>query len=238
MESAAADLLAALPSSHAGLHSRFAAYLEPFRPHFPSSNPNPKPPPKRTTKQNKQHPQSDALTLRPLAKRFLPFVGRALQFLPPLVRSSTNSGDVGGRGPDELLEIYGLLLDCLSAISPCLAGKPYSVLLQRGRFVCCLESRGHLTRAEVEAAATLDALRSVLSPSTTSTKSRRGAASAVYILPDPGVVRENGTDPEVAILAVELTVFLANCASKGNVKEIAPYERVLSLVQQLQPWLP
>jgi separase len=60
----------------------------------------------------------------------------------------------------------------------------------------------------------------------------------VYILPDPGVVRENGTDPEVAILAVELTVCLANCASKGNVKEIAPYERVLSLVQQLQPWLP
>jgi separase len=242
MESAAADLLAALtsPSSHASLHSRFAAYLEPFRPHFPSSNPNPKPPPKRTTKQNKQQqqPQSDAVALRPLAKRFLPFVARALQLLPPLVRSSTNSGDVGGRGADELLEIYGLLLDCLSAISPCLAGKPYSVLLQRGRFVCCLESRGHLTRAEVEAAATLDALRSVLSPSTTSTKSRRGAASGVYILPDPGVAGETGTDPEVTILAVELTVCLANCASKGNVKEVAPYERVLSLVQQLQPWLP
>lgn len=241
MEAAAEDLLAALssPSSHVGLHSRFAAYLEPFSPHFPSSDPNPKPPPKRTTKLNKQPPppSSDAVTLRPLAKRFLPFVARALQLLPPLVRTSTSSGEAAGRSSDELLEIYGLLLDCLSAISPCLAGKPYSVLLQRGRFVCCLESRGHLARAESEAAATLDALRSVLSATTTSTKSRRGSASAASILPDPSVAGEAGKDPEVTILAVELTVCLANCASKGNVKEIFPYERVLTLVQQLQPWL-
>jgi maltooligosyltrehalose synthase len=34
---------------------------------------------------------------------------------------------------------------------------------------------------------------------------------------------------------VELTACLANCASKRKVKEAAPYERVLSLVEQLQP---
>ncbi|PVH67030.1 hypothetical protein PAHAL_1G413900 [Panicum hallii] len=241
MEAAAADLLAALssPSSHAGLRSRFEAYLQPFTPYLPTANPNPKPPPKRATKQNKQPPPPpDAATLRPIVKRFLPFIARALQLLPPLVRASPGSGDAGGGAPDELLEIYGLLLDCLEAISPCLAGKPYSVLLQRGRFVCCLESRGHLARANAEAAAALDALRSSLSPPTTSTKSRRGAASvAPILLPDPGSAGDAGADPEVTILAVELTVCLANCASKGNVREAAPYERVLSLFEQLQPWL-
>ncbi|XP_022681893.1 separase [Setaria italica] len=230
MAAAAADLLAALssPSSHAGLHSRFAAYLRPFTAHLPTSNPSP----------------GGAIALRPLAKRFLPFLGRALLLLPPLVRAS--SGDAGGsvRCADELFEIYALLLDCLEAISPCLAGKPYSVLLQRGRFVCCLESRGCLWRAEEEAVAALDALRSALSPPAASTKSRSrrgGAASAasIILLPDPaGVAGEAATDPDVATLAVELTVCLANCASKGKVKEAATYERVLSLVEQLQPWLP
>ncbi|XP_039791546.1 separase-like isoform X3 [Panicum virgatum] len=242
MEAAAADLLAALssPSSHAGLRSRFKAYLQPFTPYLSTANPNPKPPPKRATKQNKQPPPPppDAATLRPLAKRFLPFIARALQLLPTLVRASPGSGDAGGGASDDLLEIYGLLLDSLEAISPCLAGKPYSALLQRGRFVCCLESRGHLARANAEATAALDALRSSLSPPTTSTKSRRGAPNvAPIILPDPGSAGDAGADPEVTILAVELTVCLANCASKGNVKEAAPYERVLSLVEQLKPWL-
>ncbi|XP_066323302.1 separase-like [Miscanthus floridulus] len=240
MEAAAADLVAALssPSSYAGLHSRFAAYLQPFTPYLPSSNPNPKPPPKRATKHNKHPPPPDAATLRLLAKRFLTFLGRAFHLLPPLVRASPGSGDKGGEAADELLEIYGLLLDCLEAISPCLAGKPYSVLLHRGRFVCCLESCGHLARANAEAAATLDALRSALSPPITSTKSRRGAASVdSVLLPDPGSAGEAGTDPEVTVLAVELTACLANCSSKGKVKEPAPYERLLSLFKQLKPWL-
>nr|CAB3451207.1 unnamed protein product [Digitaria exilis] len=240
MEAAAADLLAAIssPSSHAGLHSRCAAYLQPFAPYLRAANPNPKPPPKRATKQSKPPPPPDAATLRPLAKRFLPFIARGLQLLPPLIRASPASGDAGGGGPGELLEIYGLLLDCLEVISPCLEGKPYSVLLQRGRFVCSLESRGHLARANVEATAALDALRSLLSPPTTSTKSRRGAASvATVLLPDPGSAGDAGRDPEVTTLAVELTVCLANCASKGKVMEAAPYERLLILVEQLQPWL-
>jgi separase len=247
MEAAADDLLAALssPSSHTGLHSQFATYLQPFTPYLPTANPNAKPPPKRATKQTKQQQQQpppppllDAATLRPLAKRFLPFIARALQLLPPLVRASPGSGDAGGGGPDELLEIYGLLLDCLEAISPCLAGKPHSVLLQRGRFVCCLELRGHLGRATAEASAALSALCSSLSSPTTTTKSRRGAASVVpTFLPDPDSAGDAGRDPEVTTLLVELIVCLANCASKDRVKEPAQFERVLSLVQQLQPWL-
>ncbi|XP_047080035.1 separase-like [Lolium rigidum] len=238
MEAAAEDLLAALssPSSGAGLRSRFSAYLQPFSPHLPGANPNPtNPPPKRATKQPKQQPPPpppDAAALRPLAKRFLPFLCRALHLLPPLLRPNPSSADA-----DELLEIYGLVLDCLAAISACLAGKPYAVLLQRGHFVCCLESRGHYARAEAEAAATLDALRHALSPAPTAAKPRRGAASAAPLLPDPGVAGEAGADPEISTLAIELTVCLANCASKGKVKEGAPYERVLVLVEQIRPWL-
>ncbi|CAM0943846.1 unnamed protein product [Alopecurus aequalis] len=237
MEAAADDLLSALssPSSRAGLHSRFAAYLQPFSPHVPAANPShAKPPPKRTTKQPKQQPPPpapDAASVRPLAKRFLPFLCRALQLLPPLLRTNPSSADA-----DELLEIYGLLLDCLAAISSCLAGKPYSVLLQRGRFVCSLESRGHYARAEAEAAATLDALRCALSPPTAG-KPLRGGASVGALLPEPDIAGEAGADPEVSTLAVELTVCLANCASKGKVKEAAPYERVLHLVKPLRLWL-
>ncbi|XP_037451889.1 separase-like isoform X2 [Triticum dicoccoides] len=238
MEAAADDLLAALssPSSRAGLHSRFAAYLQPFSPHLPAANPNPKPPPKRATKQGKQQqPPPDAAALRSLAKRFLPFLCRALQLLPPLLLPNPSAGG-DAAGLDELLEIYGLTLDCLAAISTCLAGKPYSVLLQRGRFVCCLESRGRYARAEAEAAATLDALRCALSP-LTAAKPSRGAAIVAPLLPEPGIAGEAGADPEVTILAVELTVCLANCASKGKVKEDACYERVRNLVEQLRPWL-
>jgi separase len=206
MEPAAADLLAALssPRSGAGLHARFSAYLQPFSHYLLAANPsNPTPPP--------------AATVRPLAKRFLPFLWSALQIL------SSNPSSAA----DDLLDIYGLVLDCLAAISPCLAGKPYAVLLQRLHFLRCLESRGHYARAEAEAAATLDALRCTLSP-----KTALGAAS---LLPEPAGVA--GEDPEITTLAVELTVRLANCASKGKVKEAAPYQRLLVLVHQLRPWL-
>ncbi|CAD6341279.1 unnamed protein product [Miscanthus lutarioriparius] len=153
MQATAADLLAALsspsPSSHVGLYSRYAAYLQPFTAHLPTSRGSPTP--------------------------------------------------------------------------------------------CCLESLGRLARAGAEAAAALDALRSALSPPTTTrTRSRRRAGPASVgsvILPDPGVVGEAGTDPDVAVLGVELTVCLANCASKGKVRQPATYERVLVLVEQLQPWL-
>ncbi|KAM0870738.1 hypothetical protein ACQ4PT_039815 [Festuca glaucescens] len=213
MEPAAADLLAALssPRSGAGLHARFSAYLQPFSQYLLAANPsNPTPPPKRMT-------TPDAATVRPLAKRFLPFLCSALQIL------SSNPSSAA----DELLEIYGLVLDCLAAISACLVGKPYSVLLQRVHFLRCLESRGHYARAEAEAAATLDALRCTLSPTT--------ALGAASLLPEPAGVA--GEDPEITTLAVELTVRLANCASNGKVKEAAPYQRLLVLVVQLRPWL-
>ncbi|KAM0870742.1 hypothetical protein ACQ4PT_039815 [Festuca glaucescens] len=192
MEPAAADLLAALssPRSGAGLHARFSAYLQPFSQYLLAANPsNPTPPPKRMT-------TPDAATVRPLAKRFLPFLCSALQIL------SSNPSSAA----DELLEIYGLVLDCLAAISACLVGKPYSVLLQRVHFLRCLESRGHYARAEAEAAATLDALRCTLSPTT--------ALGAASLLPEPAGVA--GEDPEITTLAVELTVRLANCASNGK----------------------
>ncbi|XBI63552.1 hypothetical protein VPH35_043936 [Triticum aestivum] len=57
---------------------------------------------------------------------------------------------------DNLFPFYQSLLIAYTSV--------HSVMLQHDRFVCCLESRGHYARAEVEAAATLDALRCTLSP--------------------------------------------------------------------------
>lgn len=51
------------------------------------------------------------------------------------------------------------------------------------------------------------------------------------------VAGEAGADPDITTLGVELIVCLANCVSKGKVKEADPYERVLVLVEQLCPWL-
>ncbi|KAI5011069.1 hypothetical protein ZWY2020_013206 [Hordeum vulgare] len=64
--STADDLIAALssPSSRAGLHSRFAAYLQPFCPTCPPRT-LPNTPPKRVTKQAKQPQQQPPPPARP-----------------------------------------------------------------------------------------------------------------------------------------------------------------------------
>ncbi|TVU28695.1 hypothetical protein EJB05_20225, partial [Eragrostis curvula] len=241
MEAAAADLLAALssPSSHAGLHSRFAAYLEPFAPHLPSSNPNPKPPPKRTTKQNKQQPPPppDSVALRPLAKRFLSFLARALQLLPPLVRKSPVSGDRAEGAPTSSSRSTASSWTALRSYLPALRGSP-TQCFSSAAALCAASSR-----ADTSPALRLRQLPP-LTPFVLCSLQRPRAPSrdvalqvlcpSFQTLALPGTA---GTDPEVTTLAVELTVCLANCASKGKVKEVAPYERVLSLVQQLQPWL-
>ncbi|KAE8785483.1 separase [Hordeum vulgare] len=102
--STADDLIAALssPSSRAGLHSRFAAYLQPFCPTCPPRT-LPNTPPKRATKQAKQPqqqpPPPGAAVVRPLAKRFRPFLFCVLQLLLPLLRPNpSGAGDAEGLG--------------------------------------------------------------------------------------------------------------------------------------------
>ncbi|XP_037426277.1 uncharacterized protein LOC119291596 isoform X2 [Triticum dicoccoides] len=80
-----------------------------------------------------------------------------------------------------------------------------SVLLQRDRFVCCLESRGHYSLAKAEAASTLDALRCALSQAAFA-KPCHGAASVAPLLPK-GKVKEGAC---VVLLQLAARIVVSN----------------------------
>ncbi|XP_010908769.2 separase isoform X2 [Elaeis guineensis] len=249
----ASSLLDALRSSdYKGLYDRFSSFLLPFGDFIPLDSHRPgagkstgAASKMRGAPKKKKKPETNSQLLRPLAKQFLPFLCHALKLLPALLRkipkSPSDGGVGGGREEDEqrateLLGVYGLTVDCLSCIGPCLAGKPYSVHLQRGRLVCSLEAWGRYARAEKEAISLLESLRSVLVAAAPKRKSQRGkVADPISLLPDPKLV--GADDPEVATMAIEVIISLVGCAFKSKTRDGAAYERILALVDQVQPWL-
>ncbi|XP_072953682.1 separase isoform X1 [Typha angustifolia] len=231
MDSIASSLLESLRASdHRGLSDRFVSFLLPFSDlllHSKKSTLKQKP----TSKAKKSDPDPDpdpSTSLRPLAKQFLPFLCQALHLLPSILRKTSKDDQDSAT---ELFRIYRHLLECLACISPCLAGKPYSVHLQRGRFVCCLETGGKYSEAEAEAISLLESLRTVLGKS----QKRRRNADVGIMLPDPKVVGVE--DSEITTLALEVVISLASCAVKSETRNGAAYERILVLVEQVHPWL-
>ncbi|XBI86545.1 hypothetical protein VPH35_094479 [Triticum aestivum] len=77
--------------------------------------------------------------------------------------------------------------------------------MRRDRFVCCLESCGHYACAEVEAAATLDALHCALSPAAFA-KPCHGAASVSPLLPK-GKMKEGAC---VVLLQLAARIVVSN----------------------------
>ncbi|KAF7057572.1 hypothetical protein CFC21_064813 [Triticum aestivum] len=97
------------------------------------------------------------------------------------------------------------------------------VVLQRDRFVCCLESHGHHARAEAKAAATLNALCCALSP-VAFAKPCCGAASVAPLLPK-GKVKE-GACVVLQQLAARIAVSnLQKYAKKFSemIKDMSPH---------------
>ncbi|WOL20055.1 hypothetical protein Cni_G28857 [Canna indica] len=253
MDADADALLDALKScDHRGLYERFASFLLPFDGlvSLHSHNPNPvstknttisassaaSAPKKRGPKKKKQEP--DPVALRPLAKRFLPFIRGALKFLPSLLRRNPKSPsvDLGDHGAVELIAVFWILLDCLSCIAPCLAGKPYSVHLQRVRLVVCLEDWGKYAEAEEEALMLLCGLSTTLVEAAPLPKSRKGKISgARCYIPDPTLV--GADDPEVTIMVIEVITVLTRCAYKNKIRKEVTYDRIIVLIDQVQPWL-
>ncbi|RWW26114.1 hypothetical protein GW17_00009522 [Ensete ventricosum] len=256
---ASALLLDALQScDYRGLYDRFASFLLPFGDFVPLHSHNLNPPAtkkgattttsysvsataapkKRGLPKKKKKLEPDPAALRPLAKQFLPFLCRALKHLPALLRKSPKStnADVDDGRTVELLAVYRLLLDCLACIGPCLAGKPYSVHLQRGRLVVCLEACGRYAEAEEEALALLESLGAILVEAASMPKSRKiKIAGGGCFLPDPAQV--NADDPEITMLVIEVITVLSGCAYKSKIRKEVAYERILTLIDQVQPWL-
>lgn len=178
---------------------------------------------------------AEAAVLRPLAKQFLPFLSRALKVLPSVLRKCPREEE---NWAEELFGVYRIVLDCLWCVSPCLAGKPFSVHLQRCSLLCCLETWGRYSEAEEEGVSLLDSLVSVVS-SAAPEKSHKGrkvkGATGGSLLPDS--TAKGAGDVELAILVIEVVVCLIRCTYKSKRKTDSLYRRVLLMAGEVQPWL-
>ncbi|KAK6156913.1 hypothetical protein DH2020_011161 [Rehmannia glutinosa] len=129
----------------------------------------------------------------------------------------------------ELFDSYRLCLDCLDLIAPELAGKPHSVKVQRIRYIHCLEQWELYKEAEAEGFAVLESLSEIVRGGLKG-KLRKSKARLV-----PELNQEN-VDQEVAAVILEIVVTLVKCASKRRSKVDADYWRVISLVNESEPW--
>ncbi|KAL0384542.1 UNVERIFIED_CONTAM: Separase [Sesamum radiatum] len=129
----------------------------------------------------------------------------------------------------ELFDSYRLCLNCLDLIAPELAGKPYSVQLQRIRYIHCLEHWELYKEAEAEGFVVLESLSAIVRGGS-KCNSRKSKARLVPEL------SEDSVDQEVAAVILEIVVTLVKCTSKRRSKVEADYWRVISLVNESEPW--
>ena len=211
------SLISKLESSDSrGLLSLFSDFLQPF-----SDLTNLKKT-KRSTK-----PKDDPKTLaRSLAKKFLPFLNRALGILPKRLSDSSKLGG-GEQLAFEFFEIYRLCLDCLGSVSSQLLCKPYSVHVQRIRMVHCLEAWGRWKDAEAGCFWVLERFREI-DFGAKAVKSERNC-----LLPN---AEKAGDDKEFGCLVVEVAVTLVKCVSMSQGKDGDDYRTVIRLVEELRPW--
>uniref|UniRef100_A0A2N9IGR6 separase n=1 Tax=Fagus sylvatica TaxID=28930 RepID=A0A2N9IGR6_FAGSY len=203
------SLLSKLESSDStgDIYPMFSDYLHPFS---DLTNPN--------------QPQQ----IRPLAKKFLPFLNRTLSLLPKRL-SSSDPHSLNDRFTLELLRIYRLCLDCLDSLSSQLSCKPYSVHVQRVRMLHCMEAMGKYSDAEAEGFRVLESFRGT----DFGVKVKKSAKSAGKFLP---IVEKCGSDKEFALLVVEVVATLVKCAAMGQSKDGEVYRRAIGLVEEVRPW--
>ncbi|XP_068651532.1 separase [Aristolochia californica] len=229
MESSLLDRLET--SDYAGLQIQIATVLRPFNDIISSDEHHKK---KLNNFKSKQSKNSlDPKLLRPLAKQFLPFLSSLLKVLPH--RLSERRNGALEEAAHELFGIYKLALDCLECISPCLAGKPYSALLQRVRFVRCLEGWGRYIDAEREGFDLLERLKPMIGgePSLANSHKGKREKDICFVLGPP----PRDAELELALSVVELVISLITCVHKNEIKENRIYSRILALADQVAPWL-
>jgi separase len=196
-------------SESAGIYHLLSDYLHPF-----SDLRNP----------NKPKRSNDNSLIRPLAKKFLPFLNRTLSILPKRLSDPQKLND---QFAHELFDIYRLCLDCLETVSSQLSCKPYSVQVQRVRMVHCMEAWGWYGDAEAEGFRVLESFKGI------DCGVKKSLKSEGKHVPD---VENGGDDKEFGSLVVEVVVTLVKCVAVGQSKDGGVYGRVLSLVEEVHPW--
>ncbi|XP_020551646.1 separase [Sesamum indicum] len=221
---AEASLLSKLESSvdYTGIHHLFTAHLQPFTPFLKTPTTTAKKP----VKSSKSKPPGNSTCIRSLAKQFLSFIHKSLSLLP---KRLSGSPKITQDCALELFDSYRLCLNCLDLIAPELAGKPYSVQLQRIRYIHCLEHWELYKEAEAEGFVVLESLSAIVRGGSKG-NSRKSKARLVPEL------SEDSVDQEVAVVILEIVVTLVKCTSKRRSKVDADYWRVISLVNESEPW--
>ena len=202
------SLLSKLESADsAGIHRLISDYLNPF-----------------ADLHNKKKTSADLQTLqRSLAKKFTPFLNRALSILPKRLADPSN---LDAAFAPELFDIYGLCLDSMAAVSSQFSGKPYKFHIHRIRLICALEAWARHLDAESEALRVLNSFKAIQLGTEPVDLDRRFV---------PGV-EQGGADKEFGALIGEVVYILARCASAIRSKEEEVYERLLCMVEELAPW--
>lgn len=208
-----------------GIHRHLTAYLHPFTPFFAPSTSTTTTAVKKPAKSSKCKPQSDLPAIRPLAKQFLSFIHKSLSLIP---KRLCESPKIPQNSALELFDSYRLCLDCLEVIAPELSGKPYSVQVQRIRYIHCLEHWDLFKEAEAEGLVVLERLNAIARGEL---KGKSGKLKA-RLVPE---LKEEGADRELAAIVLEVVVTLVKCASKRRSKVEADYWRVISLVNESEP---
>ncbi|XP_031277684.1 separase [Pistacia vera] len=152
----------------------------------------------------------DKTLIRSLAKKFLSFLNKSLSILPKRI-SNANAHSKDEKLVSELFDVYRLCLNCLDLVSSQLAGKPYSIQLQRMRLVRCLEAWEKYEDTESEGVRVLEGLRSV-------------------------DFDGKSCDAEFALVFVEVVVVMVKCAAMRQRKDGEVYRRVLGLVEEARHW--
>ncbi|KAL2460485.1 Separase [Abeliophyllum distichum] len=214
-----AVLLSKLQSSNefTDLHHKFTEHLDPFTIHL-----------KRTTtkKSLKSKSTDNPRAIRNLAKQFLPFLHKSLSLIP---KRLSESPKIAHHSALELFDAYRLCLNCLELIAPELAGKPYSVQVQRLRYIHSMEHWELYKEAETESFLVLESFQRIVKGDSKG-KLRKPKARLV---PE---MNEESVDQEFTVLVLETVVTLVKCASKNQSKEDADYWRVIALAKESQPW--
>ncbi|XP_057978228.1 separase isoform X2 [Malania oleifera] len=225
-------------SNYAGLHSLFSSHLLPFSPFISAADPKLKNHKKKSfatataTATGAADADADAehrSSIRSLAKKFLPFLNRALSLLPKCLSHAPKSQPQFDDPALQLFETYRLCLKCLECISSQLSGKPYSVHLQRVRMIHCFEVWGRYEDVECEGFAVLESLKCI----------DIGNSGSMAVKSERRYVPHSveGVDPEFAYLVVEVVVTLVKNASARLIREAGVYRRVLVLVDEVRQWL-
>ncbi|XP_043718262.1 separase-like isoform X1 [Telopea speciosissima] len=227
------SLLAKLENSeYKGLYRHYSDILKPFADVVPIDDEIDSKKPKKNQKSKKDN-EAELIVIRSLAKKFLPFLNRSVSLLPNRLLESPK---LGGEEEDRVIELfdtYKLCLDCLSCMVSQLAGKPYAIELQRLNLVHCFEAWKLYGEAEREAFLVLDRVKGIYSLAYAS-KSVKGKKVEERMLP---LLMKDNSDPQLAMLVVELVVTIVRCVLGSKTKDGDAYRRVLKLVDQVGPWL-